>query len=641
MNLIKKNIRLIAGILVLSVFNFVMPTYSSIANANTESSSERVEAMLENIIHEYGEENIIFEDGIVLNENEEMSIEALSTETEINWISKDESIVKIVDKNTVRAMSSGTTFLIGEKDGKYHLKQTYVADSYATAGISTYNIENARKGQYVVYLDPGHGGKDSGAIGNGIIEKELNLKIALGVRDRLQSMGIIVKMSRDTDKFVALKDISDGANAVMPDVFVSIHQNSAGENAYGIETFWNKDMDKPIATSIQNKIIQNASNYYSSNEGKYNRGIRKDSDYLGYNLHVLRATNMPASLVECGFVSNANDANRLKNPEYQNKIMDGITNGIIDYLKANVSLDALTAERIYGNTRYETSYKLFDKGWSTSDTVILASGVDYPDALTATPLAGKYNAPILLSRNTTLDAQPELKSTLIDKGVKNVIIIGGQTAIPQIIQDQISSLGINVRRIGGSDRYETSALIANEVGVNNGEIALAYGLSFADGLSIASVAANKQMPILLTRTDSIPNATKNFINSNNINKTYVVGSTTVISDSVVSQTKNPERLGGANRYETNSIIFNKFKSEIDLSSIYIASGLAFPDALSSSALAAKNGNFVLLSNIRQVEGTVRNIISDISPYLNRVYVLGSNVVISDNILYGLGIDSIR
>ncbi|MGG7142779.1 cell wall-binding repeat-containing protein [Clostridium nigeriense] len=626
----KKSLKLIAIMLLLTVFNFVLPTYDYIAKADTQSNSEIVEAMLKEIINEYGEDNIIFDDGIVLEESQEISLSDLSNELSINWKSRDNSVVEVTN-DKVKGISYGTTFLIGEENGKYHVRQVYVSSTVmnARSSVSNYNADNARKGQYVVYLDPGHGGSDPGASGNGLVEKELNLKIALGVRDKLQSMGIVVYMSRDTDKFVSLEDIASGANAVNPDIFISIHQNSfTSSSAYGIETYWYKgNADKSLATLLQNNLINNTNGY--------NRGVKNEAFY------VIKNTNMPSSLIECGFITNPDEASKLKTSDYQNKIINAIANGANDYLKANINLDSLVAERIYGSTRYETSYNLFDKGWSSSDTVILASGVDYPDALTATPLAGKYNAPILLSRNTTLDSQPELKSTLINKGVKNVIIIGGQTAIPQVIQDQISALGISVRRIGGSDRYETSALIAKEVGVNNGEVALAYGLSFADGLSIASVAASKQMPILLTRTDSIPNATANFINNNNIKKTYVVGSTTVISNSVVSQTQNPERLGGLNRYETNSIIFNKFKSEIDLNTIYIASGLAFPDALSSSALAAKNGNFVLLSNIRQVEGTVKNIISEIKPSLNNVYVLGSNVVISDNILYGLGIDSIR
>ncbi|MBS6501054.1 MAG: cell wall-binding repeat-containing protein [Clostridium sp.] len=620
--------RIIAFIVGIAVINFIMPTYNYKVKAEIMDNSQKIEEILKTIIQEYGETNIIFKDGIVLKENESISLNELLEDASINWFSKDTEIAKVTDENQLETLSTGTTFLIGEKDGKYNVIQLYVSPlNKASRSISAYN-NNVRKGQYVVYLDPGHGGSDPGSSGNGIVEKDLNLKLALGVRDRLQNLGVKVIMSRDTDKFVALQDISGGANAANPDVFVSIHQNSFTTAApYGIETYYNKEMDKAVANSLQNNLIKNTN--------AYNRGVK-----FG-DLHVVRETYMPASLVECGFLSNPDEANLLKSESYQNKIMDAIANGTYEYLKTNVSLDALIANRVYGNTRFETSYKLFDMGWSSSETVILANGMDYPDALTAAPLAGKYNAPILLSRNTTLASQPDLKASLVNKGVKNVIIIGGETAISSGIQNEISSLGINVRRIGGRDRYETSVLIAKEVGVNNGEISLAYGMSFADGLSISSVAAKKQSPILLTRTDYIPDVVKAFINENNINKTYIIGSTTVITDGVVAQTKGPERLGGANRYETNAKIFQRFKSEINLDTVFIASGLAFPDALSSSALAAKNSNFVLLSNIRQVEGTVRNILTEIRPNLKNIYVLGSNVVIADYILTGLGIDIIR
>ncbi|WP_278600916.1 cell wall-binding repeat-containing protein [Clostridium tertium] len=628
MRLTKVKMRIIAFIVGIAVINFIMPTYNYKVKAEIMDNSQKIEEILKTIIQEYGETNIIFKDGIVLKENESISLNELLEDASINWFSKDTEIAKVTDENQLETLSTGTTFLIGEKDGKYNVIQLYVSPlNKASRSISAYN-NNVRKGQYVVYLDPGHGGSDPGSSGNGIVEKDLNLKLALGVRDRLQNLGVKVIMSRDTDKFVALQDISGGANAANPDVFVSIHQNSFTTAApYGIETYYNKEMDKAVANSLQNNLIKNTN--------AYNRGVK-----FG-DLHVVRETYMPASLVECGFLSNPDEANLLKSESYQNKIMDAIANGTYEYLKTNVSLDALIANRVYGNTRFETSYKLFDMGWSSSETVILANGMDYPDALTAAPLAGKYNAPILLSRNTTLASQPDLKASLVNKGVKNVIIIGGETAISSGIQNEISSLGINVRRIGGRDRYETSVLIAKEVGVNNGEISLAYGMSFADGLSISSVAAKKQSPILLTRTDYIPDVVKAFINENNINKTYIIGSTTVITDGVVAQTKGPERLGGANRYETNAKIFQRFKSEINLDTVFIASGLAFPDALSSSALAAKNSNFVLLSNIRQVEGTVRNILTEIRPNLKNIYVLGSNVVIADYILTGLGIDIIR
>lgn len=628
--IIRKNkIRLLAFLFVIAVMSIFMPTYNNKVKAAVKDSSKEFEIMLKEIIQEYGKDNIIFEDGIVLEENESINLNELSNESSINWISRNTDIAKINEK-TLYGVSEGTTFIVGELNGKYYLRELYIASSKASILYSAANETNNsdRKGQYLVYLDPGHGGEEPGAIGNGITEKDLTLKLALGVKQRLEASGIKVIMSRESDVTVSLQDRSKGANDINPDAFVSIHLNSYDKpTAYGIETWYYKDMDKPLADKLQAKLIE-----YTK---AWNRGVKKEE------FHVIKATKMPASLVEAGFISTPEEAELLKSESYQNLIMDAIANGTIEYLNKNIAIEPLFAERIFGSTRYETSYNIFNKGWETSENVILASGIDYPDALCAAPLAVKYNAPILLSRNTTLEAQPDLKASLVNKGVKNVIIIGGETAIPKVIQDQIASLGINVRRIGGKDRYETAVLIAKEVGVTNGEIALANGMSFADGLSISPIAAKKQSPILLTKKDSIPEVTKNFIHENAINKTYVIGQTTVIADSVAGQTKGPERLGGANRYETNAIIFNRFKPEINLDTIYVASGLAFPDALSSSALAAKNGNFVLLSNTRQVENSVKNIIKEIKVNLNVVYVLGSNVVISDNIVLGLGVDKLR
>lgn len=628
--IIRKNkIRLLAFLFVIAVMSIFMPTYNNKVNAAVKDSSKEFEIMLKEIIQEYGKDNIIFEDGIVLEENEKLNLSKISSENSIDWISRDSDIAKIHGE-TIYAVSEGTTFIVGELNGKYYLRELYIASSKASILYSAANETNNsdRKGQYLVYLDPGHGGEEPGAIGNGITEKDLTLKLALGVKQRLEASGIKVLMSRDSDVTVSLQDRSKGANDINPDAFVSIHLNSYDEpTAYGIETWYYKEMDKPLADKLQAKLIE-----YTK---AWNRGVKKEE------FHVIKATKMPASLVEAGFISTPEEAELLKSESYQNLIMDAIANGTIEYLNKNIAIEPLFAERIFGSTRYETSYNIFNKGWETSENVILASGIDYPDALCAAPLAVKYNAPILLSRNTTLEAQPDLKASLVNKGVKNVIIIGGETAIPKVIQDQIASLGINVRRIGGKDRYETAVLIAKEVGVTNGEIALANGMSFADGLSISPIAAKKQSPILLTKKDSIPEVTKNFIHENAINKTYVIGQTTVIADSVAGQTKGPERLGGANRYETNAIIFNRFKSEVNLSDIYVASGLAFPDALSSSALAAKNGNFVLLSNIRQVEDPVKNIINEIKPNLDKVYVLGSNIVVSDDIVLGLGVDNIK
>ena len=256
MRLTKVKMRIIAFIVGIAVINFIMPTYNYKVKAEIMDNSQKIEEILKTIIQEYGETNIIFKDGIVLKENESISLNELLEDASINWFSKDTEIAKVTDENQLETLSTGTTFLIGEKDGKYNVIQLYVSPlNKASRSISAYN-NNVRKGQYVVYLDPGHGGSDPGSSGNGIVEKDLNLKLALGVRDRLQNLGVKVIMSRDTDKFVALQDISGGANAANPDVFVSIHQNSFTTAApYGIETYYNKEMDKAVANSLQNNLI--------------------------------------------------------------------------------------------------------------------------------------------------------------------------------------------------------------------------------------------------------------------------------------------------------------------------------------------------------------------------------------------------
>ena len=308
-----------------------------------------------------------------------------------------------------------------------------------------------------------------------------------------------------------------------------------------------------------------------------------------------------------------------------------------------VTNTVIQGERVYGSDRYETSYKLFEKGWNTSNTVILAYGFDYPDALSAAPLAGKKNAPILLVKNSGLKSQPRLKQLLINKSVKNAIIVGGTGVISSEIDKDLKSMGISVKRLGGKDRYETSVLIAKEVGINTGEVALVNGLSFADALSISSIATKKKMPILLTRTDVIPVSIKRYLDSNSksISKSYVIGSTGVVSNNVLNKLKSPVRLGGSDRFKTNKSVLDRFKGELNLSNVYIASGLDFPDALSASALAGKNNNFLLLSHTTRAEEAVKSEISENKGKISKAYILGSKAVISDEIIKGLGVTSIK
>ncbi len=619
----QKNFKFIGLIVVFSlIFNLALPLFDIKAHAY-ENSSKMVEQELKEIVSKYGEANVKFEDGLYVYVGEEINLTDSENYQEVIWNSENEEIVN-VENNKLTGVEEGTTFIVGKKAETYYIKEVYVSMESANVR-SINNLESRASSQYVVYIDPGHGGYDPGAQGNGIVEKDIVLNYGLRLKEKLEANGIKVIMSRTSDVYVSLEDRSRGANNVNPDIFISIHINSAGAtSASGIETFYKKDIDKPLAEKIQSKLI--------SYTGAVNRGAKWE------DFHVVRETNMPASLVECGFLTNVNEADNLKNWDYQEKLINAMLDGALDYL---YNSNPLVANRIYGNNRYETSYELFKNGWSSSEYAVIAPGLDYPDALCATPLATKYNAPIVLAENTSLKNQSNLLNLLKSKGVKNVFLVGGTGVIPSSFESELSAQGISSKRLGGKNRYETSVQISKEVGNSSGEVAVVSGLDFADGLSISSIAAIRNMPILLTEKNQLPSEVLNHLNGLNISKSYVIGSSGAVSDNVASKLSNVERLGGKNRYETNKNIFNKFKSSLDLSNLYIASGLDFPDALSVSALAGKNSGFVVLSNLNSAEPDVKELMTSVRPNLQNIYVLGSRAIISDSVLYNLGINIIR
>lgn len=602
-------------------------------NAITTSNSKEVEKELQKIISIYGEENIVFVDGIYLYTKEEINLNYNENYKGVVWKSENEDIATI-SNNVIKGKSEGTTFIIGSKDNKYYIREVYVAIKSSESSISQDNSasnsinsveDKVSESNYIVYIDPGHGGTDPGAQGNGIVEKKLVLDLSLRLKKKLEKMGITVVMSRTTDKYVSLEDRVSGANKVKPDAFISVHANSAtATSASGIETFYYKNIDKSLADKIQNNLI--------SYTGATNRGVKKDSYY------VVKNTNIPAALVECGFMSNASEAKKLKNNSYQEKLINSMLDGVLQYI---YSSDKVTAKRIYGSDRYETSYKLFKEGWTSSKYVVLASGADYPDALCATPLASKYDAPILLVKNMSLTRQKQLVNLLKEKGVSNVLIVGGTGVISSTVEKELKDLGLSVERFGGADRYETSINIAKKVGIKNGEIAVATGQNFADGLSISSVAAIREMPIILVKTNYLPNVVNSYLKNIKISKTYVIGLEGAVSNSVSTKFKNVERIGGSDRYETNKNIHNKFKNDIDNSNIYIASGADFPDALSVSALAGKKSGFLVISETNSVKESVRELMVAIRPNIKNLYVVGGNAVVRDRVIYNLGATYIK
>ncbi|HZK55691.1 MAG TPA: cell wall-binding repeat-containing protein [Desulfosporosinus sp.] len=283
------------------------------------------------------------------------------------------------------------------------------------------------------------------------------------------------------------------------------------------------------------------------------------------------------------------------------------------------------AHRLAGQDRYETAAAIARGGWTQSNYAILAFGRNFPDALSAAPLSKKYDAPILLSERATLT--PQTKQALIDLKVKHVIIIGGTGVISQNIDTTLVSMGINPTRIAGNDRYETSIKIAQQLGPVT-SVAVVSGDGFADGLSIGAIAAKLNMPVILMPGGTIPANVSAYLATQNIKNSYVIGGTSVVSDSVMRQLPNAQRLSGDDRYATNIAVLDKFDSNFGSKQICIAAGSGFADALAGSGYAAKtNSPIVLVGN--SLSSSTRNYLtSNVSG--KTVNILGGEAAVSSS-----------
>ncbi|MCY7765352.1 MULTISPECIES: N-acetylmuramoyl-L-alanine amidase [Bacillus] len=172
-----------------------------------------------------------------------------------------------------------------------------------------------------VYIDAGHGGEDSGAVGNGLFEKDINLAVSEYVTDKLKAEGANPVASRSDDHFLTLEDRVAKASANHADLFVSIHVNSGVASASGTETYFQSDYEgensRRLAADIQSQLV--------SSLQTRDRGV-KESDF-----YVITYSQMPSVLAELGFITNSSDADKLGSEEYQQKAADAIVNGIDSY----------------------------------------------------------------------------------------------------------------------------------------------------------------------------------------------------------------------------------------------------------------------------------------------------------------------
>lgn len=273
----------------------------------------------------------------------------------------------------------------------------------------------------------------------------------------------------------------------------------------------------------------------------------------------------------------------------------------VSVLSSAASASSEWAYRIHGADRYLTSVALVKISLQNSptDTVVLTSGVNWPDALSASGMAGSVRAPVLLVPPRGL--YPVALRMLQDYGVTRVLVAGGPSAVPHSAVAGLDRWGVKeVARVSGPDRYATAADAYAHMDtaepMSPGTAYLVSGESYVDALAVGPFAWHASVPVLLTESDRLPPSVRALLEEGDLEELWVVGGPSVVSDAVLRQVQdagvNVVRIAGPDRHATAIAVAEhaagylpaESRPAVPPSSLAVASGSTPYDALSSSAV---------------------------------------------------------
>ncbi|KAK2286028.1 N-acetylmuramoyl-L-alanine amidase [Clostridioides difficile] len=286
-----------------------------------------------------------------------------------------------------------------------------------------------------------------------------------------------------------------------------------------------------------------------------------------------------------------------------------------------------------GSDRYETAVKISKEGWKNgSDKVVIINGDVSIDGIISTPLATTYNAPILLVEKNNVPNS--VKSELKRLNPKDIIIIGDENAISKTTANQIkSTVNASQTRLNGSNRYETSLLIAKEIDKNH-DVEKVYITNAnggeVDALTIAAKAGQDKQPIILTDKDSITDNTYKWLKSEDLQNAYFIGGPQMISTNVINKVNDitkdnvtNNRVYGADRHETNANVIKKFYTDDELEAVLVAKSDVLVDALAAGPLAANLKSPILITPKTYVSAYHKDNLEAKSA--NKVYKIGGGL----------------
>lgn len=495
-------------------------------------------------------------------------------------------------------------------------------------------------------------------------EKELDMKGNL--RDFLKSVEINIDKHADNPKrYLKVKvDAMDMLNDINP--YENLDDNSTSPNAIltldyrfiekdptNNENPYSQDDELGQAKKEAKISIDNLSKLDSNSKAKYKADIDNAKSKEKIN-EILKEAKDANDKIEKNIDKSKKDAKSeidkltdLSNDEktnFKNKIDSSTSKESIEAIakeakdlnkkkKDKKKKKSEKIQRLSGDNRYETSVEVSEKNFKSADTVVLASGQNIADALVASSYADIEEAPILLANKNSISDEvlDEIERLKADK----VVIVGGQSSISSSVESRLKKEDIKVTRISGSDRFDTSDKLSQEVSrlsKKSSQAILVNGYKNIDALSVSSLATKEELPILLNGRNALNMSVKNRLKQMNVNKVYIIGGNNSISNDVEKELKGMQisvvRLSGTDRYETSANIAKYAYKDFD--EAIIASGENPVDALAASTLTGKKEAPILLTNRNKIPKSIKKIIEDMD--IGKITIVGGENSITDDVM---------
>lgn len=290
---------------------------------------------------------------------------------------------------------------------------------------------------------------------------------------------------------------------------------------------------------------------------------------------------------------------------------------------SNISHAEVSTYRVEGPTRYETSLESAIEANKNTKTITVVTGRNFPDALSASGMTQG----LVVFANERAHAQNILKNLPY---VNNVFILGSESVVSKDVENVFKNAGKSVRRVAGSSRYDTSLEFAKLARLgSNPHVILVTGENYPDGVAASNLTLTRgASPVLLTKKDSVPANTLNFLRGIKNLKVTILGTENVVSRNVENQLSKfatVKRYGGDTRYHTATKVAELYNSE----KVIVATGEKYPDALSAANLVYHKKAPLVFTQGGQLNSYTKAYLNN--RQISSAVILGSNSVISKNV----------